>query len=230
MEAIARTNFIHAKFPVIFDKYRADMVYVLAMISPFAFKDAHEKLRTRRKMGGGELQAIWVCSKQVLEMMGCKQVPEKWEDAEQFCKDFAEVNFVENKATRDLSRNLVAFFGQVNPVSVPSWACEAINYRLLPVRMKEACGLLEEPGLVTRLAALLIFDTIFPLVDLMIDTFFFPTVPFMNFDTDIDSDGKVPRASLLWMPFPTVEKREIGERFRIGEVNAKYEAGARLEF
>ncbi|KAI9013708.1 hypothetical protein DFJ74DRAFT_682945 [Hyaloraphidium curvatum] len=225
VEAIERTNYIHSRFPAIFEKYKDDMVYIWAQYAPFAHKRVAERIGARRRMKPVELQAIWLLSRVTLQKMGC-DAPERWEDAEKFCYGFEDAKMVETKSSIMLSDLLLSFPKHVKPTGAPEGLFRILCEGILSPPMKRAAGL-ADPALSTRLGAWYFFNVVFPLTDLWYYHFAFSAARH-TFPGEMGDDGLVARPIIAGREMRSVKEEDYGARFRIADVNDRYEVGAKL--
>ncbi|KAI9032954.1 hypothetical protein DFJ74DRAFT_650306 [Hyaloraphidium curvatum] len=227
VEAIERTNYIHSRFPAIFEKYRDDMIYVWGQYGPFGNQRIARRIGARRMFTPEECQAQWLLQRETLKLMGCT-APERYEDADRFCEKFEETTMVETQSSLRFAETLFLYFENIKPAGLGRGIAKAFCEGIFPEPMKRASGL-SNPSFGTKLGAWLIFDAILPAVDFYLYWFAFSDVPHTH-PGEMGEDGLVERPRIFGREAASARWEDKGERFRIADVNDKYQPGEKLAF
>lgn len=203
------------------------MVYIWSQFGPLAGKRISERIRARRQLSSEELQAIWLLSRITVEKMGCT-APERWEEIEKFAYKFEETTMPQTKSSLRFAEIMLSFFDHVKPTPVPRFLTYIFCEGIFSPPMKHAAGL-DHPSIGTKIGAFLVFDVLMNAVDFWQYYFNF-TGEQHSFPGEMGEDGLVGRPTFQGEELASARESDFHERFKILDVNDKYEAGARLAF
>lgn len=232
------------------NRSQTDMIYIWAEFAPFAPKRMQERVGAQRRFTSDELQAIWLLSRETMLKMGLNP-PERWEDAEKLCYEFERTTMPQTKSrwvvgsswsidclelashlhktqTHSLrfSDILFQYFENVKPKAPPRFVVDVLCHGVLSKDIKHAAGI-ENPGLMVKLTSFFVFDILMKGVDFWQYYFAF-TGERHSFPGEMGEDGLVERPNFRGKPMSSARAEDYGERFKIRDVNDKYEPGTLL--